>query len=377
MKIMPTDPWEHMKSWLSMQRKKDSGSNVPVVIVTGGAGFIGSHTCVELVAAGYDVVVVDSLVNASEESITRVKEITGKPDMVTLFKVDLCDMRALDNVFAQCSKVHAVIHFAGLKAVGESVSKPLTYFENNLGGTFNLLRCMDKYECRRLVFSSSATVYGSAPIPYTETSQVGLGITNPYGRTKFMIEEIVRDLHTSAAGKEWSFVLLRYFNPVGAHPTGKIGEDPDGIPNNLMPYISQVAVGTRASLTIFGGPGNEPYDTPDGTCRRDFIHVVDLAQGHVTAIKRMDNAGLGKCDVYNLGSGKPVSVLELVAAMEKATGKKLSYTIGPRRAGDLPQFWANPDKAAAELNWKTTKTVDEMCADSWSWQRQNPRGFKK
>ena len=346
-----------------------------VVLVSGGAGFIGSHTCVELIEAGYGVVVVDSLVNASEEAINRVKEITGKPDMVKLYKVDLCNMQALDNVFAQCGKIEAVIHFAGLKAVGESVAKPLDYFENNLGGTFNLLRCMDKYECRRLVFSSSATVYGSAPIPYTETSQVGIGITNPYGRTKFMIEEILRDLHASPSGKDWSLVILRYFNPVGAHPSGKIGEDPEGIPNNLMPYISQVAVGTRECLTVFGGPGNEPYDTPDGTCRRDFIHVVDLAHGHVAAIKRMSDVGLGQCDVYNLGSGNPVSVLELVKAMEKATGKPLAYKIGPRRAGDLPAFWANPDKAAAELNWKTSKTVDEMCADTWSWQSQNPRGF--
>ena len=214
-----------------------------VVIVSGGAGFIGSHTCVELVAEGYDVVVVDSLVNSSEQAISRVTEITGQSDKVTFFRVDLCDMQALDNVFAQCSKIDAVIHFAALKAVGDSVSRPLDYFENNLGGTFNLLRCMDKYECRRLVFSSSATVYGSAPIPYTETSPVGTGITNPYGRTKFMIEEILRDVHAAPSGKDWSLVLLRYFNPVGAHPSGKIGEDPEGVPNNLMPYISQVAVG--------------------------------------------------------------------------------------------------------------------------------------
>lgn len=347
------------------------------ILVTGGAGFIGSHTVVELVHAGYHAVILDSLVNSSEEAIKRVKEIAGKTDMISFHKVDLCDKAALDEVFAKNSKFHAVIHFAGLKAVGESVNKPLAYYEKNLGGTFNLLNCMDKHGCRRLVFSSSATVYGNAPIPYTETSPVGNGITNPYGRTKFMIEEILRDIHASPSGKEWSFELLRYFNPVGAHPSGRIGEDPSGIPNNLMPYISQVAVGTRDCLTIFGGPDNEPYETTDGTCKRDFIHVVDLAQGHVKAIERMDRVGLGKCEVFNLGSGNPVSVLELVSAMEKACGKPLNYTIGPRRPGDLPAFWANPDKAAAELNWKTLKTVEDMCADTWAWQSQNPTGYPK
>eukprot|EP00667_Euglena_gracilis_P010593 EG_transcript_10795 len=347
------------------------------ILVTGGAGFIGSHTVVELVNCGHTVIVVDSLVNSSEEAIRRVKEITGKPESILFYAVDLCDAAALDAVFAAHGNIDAVIHFAGLKAVGESVAKPLTYYENNLCGTFNLLKSMDRHGCRKLVFSSSATVYGSAPIPYTESSQVGIGITNPYGRTKFMIEEILRDVHHSPAGAGWTFILLRYFNPVGAHPSGRIGEDPNGIPNNLMPFVSQVAVGTRECLTIFGGPGNEPYDTTDGTCQRDFIHVVDLALGHVKAIERMNKVGLGKCEVYNLGSGTPVSVLELVHAMEKACGKPLNYKVGPRRPGDLPAFWANPDKAAAELGWKTQKTTDDMCRDTWAWQSANPTGYPK
>lgn len=352
-------------------------SNTKQIIVTGGAGFIGSHTVVELVEAGYKAIVVDSLINSSEEAIHRVKDITGKPDMIDFFKVDLCDLDALDKVFAHCGPCHAVIHFAGLKAVGESVAKPMSYYENNLTSTFNLLQCMKKYDCRQLVFSSSATVYGSAPIPYTEDSEVGRGITSPYGRTKYMIEEMLRDLHKADEhDNKWSLTILRYFNPVAAHPSGRIGEDPQGIPNNLMPFLSQVAVGSRDKLTIFGGPSAEPFKTPDGTCQRDFIHVVDLAKGHVAALKHADTAGSGKLHTYNLGSGKPVSVLELVHAMQKASGKPLKYEIGPRRAGDLPAFWANPDKAAKELNWKTERTVDEMCADTWAWQSQNPKGYR-
>eukprot|EP00667_Euglena_gracilis_P011338 EG_transcript_11581 len=365
----PQDPLHFLQRWLWKQ--KGTG---PRILVTGGAGYIGSHTTVELVAAGYPVVVVDNLCNSSEEAIRRVRQLVPHPEMVSFHKVDLCDPDALETVFRIESPIYAVIHFAGLKAVGESVAQPLRYYENNLKSTFNLLRCMERQDCRRLVFSSSATVYGSAPIPYTEVSQVGVGVTNPYGRTKFMIEEILRDIHASPDGKDWTVELLRYFNPVGAHPSGLIGEDPNGIPNNLMPYLSQVAVGKRALLTIFGGPGNDPYPTPDGTCQRDFIHVMDLAEGHVAAIRRIQAVEPGACEVFNLGSGQPVSVLELVAAFQEACGKPLPYTIGTRRPGDLPAFWANPEKAAKELNWRTTRSVADMCRDAWAWQSKNPNG---
>jgi len=351
--------------------------HVAEVLVTGGAGYIGSHTVLELVNAGYKVVVVDNLVNSSEEAVHRVRALSGKPDMIALHIVDLRDAVALDAVFAQHRGLSAVIHFAALKAVGESIKKPLDYYENNLGGTFTLLKCMDKHNCRQLVFSSSATVYGDAPIPYVESGPVGSGITNPYGSTKYMIESILRDIHASPTGNQWAFVMLRYFNPVGAHPSGRIGEHPDGIPNNIMPYLSQVAVGSRDSLTIFGGPGNEPYDTADGTCERDFIHVVDLARGHVKALDHMQEAGLGHYDAYNLGSGKPASVLQLLRALEGACGRPIAHKIGPRRSGDLPAFWANVDKAERELGWRTEKTLEDICRDQWAWQSRNPHGYSK
>lgn len=272
-------------------------------------------------------------------------------------------------MFKQSPRFHSVIHFAALKAVGESTKIPVRYYQNNVTGTLVLLEVMAKYECRSIVFSSSATVYGSAPIPYTESSQVGVGITSPYGRTKYMIEEILKDM-AQLKDESWKVVLLRYFNPVGAHPSGCIGEDPSGIPNNLMPYISQVCVGRRDHLTIFG----DDYDTPDGTGLRDYIHVVDLAKGHVAALASFKADG-SFAEIYNLGSGQGTSVKQLVGAMEKACGKPIPTKIGERRAGDLPAFWANPDKALAQLGWKTEKTVDDMCADTWRWQSENPKGY--
>jgi len=340
------------------------------ILVTGGAGYIGSHTVLELVNAGYGVTVVDNMCNSSEESIRRVGELTGKPEAVRLFQADICDPAAIEAVFAQSPKFHSVIHFAALKAVGESTKIPMKYYQNNINGTLVLLEAMDKHGCRSIVFSSSATVYGDAPIPYTEDSQVGIGIGSPYGRTKYMIEEILRDMG-KVQDTPWKIVLLRYFNPIGAHPSGRIGEDPNGIPNNLMPFITQVCVGRREKLTIFG----DDYKTPDGTALRDYIHVVDLAKGHVAALVPFNEEG-NFTKVYNLGSGKGTSVLEMVAGMEEACGKSIPVEKGPRRDGDLPAFWANPAKALAELGWKTEKTVEDMCNDSWRWQSNNPNGYK-
>jgi len=339
------------------------------VLVTGGAGYIGSHTVLELVEAGFGVVVIDNLCNASEESLRRVGELTGKPEAVKFFNVDVCDLASLEAALARCPPFYACIHFAALKAVGESTKKPLLYYQNNVAGTLALLEALDKHGCRTLVFSSSATVYGSAPIPYTESSQVGVGITNAYGRTKYMIEEILRDM-SALKENEWKIILLRYFNPVGAHPSGQIGEDPSGIPNNLMPYISQVCVGRREHLTVFG----KDYKTVDGTGMRDYIHVVDLAKGHVAALSKVETPG-AFCEVFNLGSGEATSVLQLVHAMEKVCGKQIPVVFGERRAGDLPAFWANSDKAFKELGWKTHKTVNDMCADTWRWQSNNPQGY--
>lgn len=332
------------------------------ILVTGGAGYIGSHTAVELLDSGYDVIIVDNLCNSNKEAIRRIEKITNKS--LIFYNTDIRDKISLDNIFTK-NKIDAVIHFAGLKAVGESVEKPLEYYDNNVSGSIVLFDCMQRHGVKNLVFSSSATVYGSAPYPYEETMQTGVGITNPYGRTKCMIEEIMKDIVTS--DNTCSYIALRYFNPVGAHPSGLIGEDPQGIPNNLMPFIAQTAAGIRDKLRIFG----DDYNTVDGTCVRDFIHVIDLAKGHIAALKHL-NKGF---DAINLGSGKGTSVMQLFNSFEKACGKKLAYEIAGRRAGDLPEFFANATKASKLLKWRTKKTIDEMCTDTWNWQSKNPKGY--
>ena len=334
------------------------------ILVTGGAGYIGSHTCIELLNAGYDVVVIDNLCNSCKESLKRVEEITGKK--LTFYEVDLLDQAAVKNVFDN-EKIEAVIHFAGLKAVGESVRKPLEYFDNNITGTLVLLDVMRKHNCKKIVFSSSATVYGMNNVsPLTEDMEVG-GVTNPYGRTKFMIECILKDLYVS--DNSWSICLLRYFNPIGAHKSGTMGEDPNGIPNNLMPYITQVAIGKLDHLNVFG----DDYDTPDGTGVRDYIHVVDLALGHIKAVEKVE--GEDGLFIYNLGTGVGYSVLDVVKAFEKASGKKIPYVIGPRRDGDIATCYSDPSKALKELGWKAERGIEEMCEDSWRWQSQNPNGY--
>ncbi|MCI8866145.1 MAG: UDP-glucose 4-epimerase GalE [Lachnospiraceae bacterium] len=335
------------------------------ILVTGGAGYIGSHTCVELLQADYDVVVVDNLCNSSRESLKRVEEITGK--QVTFYEVDLLDKPALTRVFDN-EKVDGVIHFAGLKAVGESVYKPLEYYHNNITGTLILCDVMRKHGVKSIVFSSSATVYGDpAFVPITEECPKG-DITNPYGRTKGMLEQILTDLHT--ADPEWKVMLLRYFNPIGAHKSGRIGENPKGIPNNLLPYITQVAVGKLVCLGVFGND----YDTPDGTCIRDYIHVVDLADGHVKALKKMAKEE-GGVWIYNLGTGTGYSVLDVINAFEEANGLKINYVFKDRRAGDIPACYADPAKAEKELGWKAQNGIREMCEDSWRWQKNNPNGY--
>jgi UDP-glucose 4-epimerase len=337
------------------------------ILVTGGAGYIGSHTCVELLNAGYEVVVVDNLVNSCEESLNRVRELTGKN--LTFYKVNLLDREALEAVFEK-EKIDAVIHFAGLKAVGESVVKPLEYYHNNITGTLILCDVMRSHGVKSIVFSSSATVYGDpAFIPITEECPKG-DITNPYGRTKGMLEQILTDLHT--ADPEWKVMLLRYFNPIGAHKSGRMGENPKGIPNNLLPYITQVAVGKLECLGVFGND----YDTPDGTCIRDYIHVVDLADGHVKALAKMAKEG-GGVWIYNLGTGTGYSVLDVIHAFEEANGLKVNYTFKPRRAGDIPACYADPAKAEKELGWKAKYGIREMCEDSWRWQKNNPDGYEK
>lgn len=335
------------------------------ILVTGGAGYIGSHTCVELLNEGYEVVVVDNLCNSSEKSLERVEQITGKK--VTFYKVDLLDKAALSKVFDKES-IDSVIHFAGLKAVGESVSKPLEYYHNNITGTLVLCDVMREHGCKNIVFSSSATVYGDpAFIPITEECPKGQ-CTNPYGQTKSMLEQILSDLNV--ADPEWNVILLRYFNPIGAHKSGLIGEDPKGIPNNLVPYIAQVAVGKLEYLNVFGND----YDTPDGTGVRDYIHVVDLAIGHVRAIEKLkDKEGVS---VYNLGTGNGYSVLDVVKAYEKACGKEIKYEIKPRRPGDIATCYADAAKAAKELHWKAERGIEEMCEDSWRWQSMNPDGYR-
>lgn len=333
------------------------------ILVTGGAGYIGSHTCVELLDEGYEVVVVDNLANSKKEALKRVQDITGK--RLSFFEVDLLDHEQLDFVFSE-HKIDAVIHFAGYKAVGESVSKPLSYYHNNITGTLHLCEAMKKYGVKNMVFSSSATVYGDPEtVPIKE--DFPLSATNPYGRTKLFIEEILRDLHV--ADDAWNLALLRYFNPVGAHPSGRIGEDPNDIPNNLMPYISQVAVGKLDKLSVFG----DDYPTKDGTGVRDYIHVVDLAVGHIKALEALEeNPGL---ITYNLGTGKGYSVLEVVNAFEEATGQEVPYQITDRRPGDIAACYADPKKAKDELGWEAERDLVDMCRDVWKWQSQNPEGY--
>lgn len=335
------------------------------ILVTGGAGYIGSHTCIELMNAGYEVVVVDNLCNSSRESLKRVEKIVGKE--VPFYEADIRDAEALTSIFEK-EDITAVIHFAGLKAVGESVAKPLEYYDNNIAGTLVLCDVMRKAGVKNIIFSSSATVYGDpAFIPITEECPKGQ-CTNPYGWTKSMLEQILTDFHT--ADEEWNVVLLRYFNPVGAHKSGTIGEDPKGIPNNLMPYITQVAVGKREFLGVFGND----YDTPDGTGVRDYIHVVDLAVGHVKALKKIEEKA-GLC-IYNLGTGTGYSVLDIVKNFEEATGVKIPYVIKDRRPGDIATCYSDAAKAKAELGWEAQYGIKEMCADSWRWQSNNPNGYE-
>ena len=333
------------------------------ILLTGGAGYIGSHSALELLEAGHDVIVVDNLSNSSRESIRRVEEITDKS--IAFYQVDVCDKHALTEVFEK-HQFDGVIHFAGYKAVGESVEKPVEYYRNNLDSTLTLLDVMKKHDVKKLVFSSSATVYGEpSELPLTEDSQVGVGITNPYGWTKYMNEVILRDASTADA--ELEVTILRYFNPVGAHASGRIGEDPSDIPNNLLPYVAQTAVGKREFVSVFG----DDYDTPDGTGVRDYIHVVDLALGHLAALEHSSQG----VSVYNLGTGNGTSVLELIRAFSEAAGKEVPYKIVERRTGDIAACYASPDKAARELGWRAQKSIQEACEDSWRWQSQNPNGY--
>ena len=335
------------------------------ILVTGGAGYIGSHTCVELLNNGYDVVVLDNLANSSEESIRRIKKITGKD--LSFYKCDLLDKESVRKVFEENKDIYAVIHFAGLKAVGESVSKPLEYYHNNITGTLNLCFVMKEFGVKNIVFSSSATVYGNPGVtPFVETMGRGK-ITNPYGQTKGMLEQILTDLHV--ADPSFNVILLRYFNPIGAHESGLIGEDPKGIPNNLVPFIAQVAVGIREKLNVFGND----YDTPDGTCIRDYVHVVDLAKGHVLALKKLSDTP--DVRIYNLGTGIGYSVLQVLAAYEKACGKKLPFEIVARRPGDIAVSFADCSKAEKELGFKAEYGIERMCEDSYRWQKNNPNGY--
>jgi len=333
------------------------------ILVTGGAGYIGSHTCLELLQAGYEIIVVDNLCNSKEESLRRVQEITDKK--LKFYKVDLLDRDHLENVFENYP-IHSVIHFAGLKAMGESVNIPLEYFHNNVSGTLNLLQVMKKHKVRNIVFSSTAGVYGEVKtVPITEESP--LSVLNPYSRTKLMIEDILRDLYI--AEPQWNIALLRYFNPVGAHTSGRIGEDPNGVPNNLMPYVAQVAVGKWPFVRIWGND----YPTPDGTGVRDYIHIMDLVNGHVKALEKLHtNPGLV---TYNLGTGRGYSVMEVISAFEKACQHKIPYQIMSRRPGDAAISYADPTKANRELKWFAQYTMEDMCMDAWRWQSQNPNGF--
>lgn len=339
------------------------------ILVTGGAGYVGSHTTLQLLLGGYKVVVIDNLDNSSEEAITRVAKLAGEyGGNLTFHKIDLLDKEAMEKLFLS-TEFDAVIHFAGLKAVGESVAKPLLYYKNNIVGTLNLLEMMISQGCKKLVFSSSATVYGQPKeVPCTEDFPICA--MNPYGRTKLFIEEICRDVHR--ADPEWKIILLRYFNPVGAHPSGFIGEDPRGIPNNLMPFVQQVAVERRPELTVFGND----YQTKDGTGVRDYIHVMDLSDGHTAALDKLFKTKDLGCEVYNLGTGQGTSVLEMVAAFEKASGKKIPLRIADRRPGDVETVYASTEKAERELNWKAKYGIEEMCRDQWNWTSKNPWGYE-
>ncbi|MBR6223425.1 MAG: UDP-glucose 4-epimerase GalE [Lachnospiraceae bacterium] len=336
------------------------------ILVTGGAGYIGSHTSVELLEAGYEVVILDNLYNSSKKAIDRIEEITGKK--VTFYENDMLDADALEKIFSK-EKIDCVIHFAGLKAVGESVAKPLEYYKNNIQGTLTLVEAMRSHGCKNIIFSSSATVYGDpAFVPITEECPKGTP-TNPYGWTKSMLEQILTDLHT--ADNEWNVILLRYFNPIGAHKSGKIGEDPKGIPNNLLPYVAQVAIGKLPEVGVFGND----YDTPDGTGVRDYIHVVDLAIGHVKAIDKIkENPGV---KIYNLGTGNGYSVLDVIKAFSKACGHEVPYQIKPRRPGDIATCYADASLAKKELGWEAKYGIEDMCADSWKWQSMNPGGYNE
>ena len=334
------------------------------ILVTGGCGYIGSHTTLELLNKGYEVVVVDNFSNSSFESLRRVQEITGK--QVTFYEADIRDSAKMDEIFS-AHQIQAVIHFAAFKAVGESCRLPLKYYENNISGTVSLLKVLDKHNVKKIIFSSSATVYGEPErLPLDENCR--LSTTNPYGSTKLMMEGIMQDLWK--ADNEWNIILLRYFNPVGAHESGLIGEDPKGIPNNLMPFVAQVASGKLSCINVFG----DDYDTPDGTGVRDYIHVVDLALGHIAAIENCNDSGV---HIYNLGTGRGYSVLEMIHAFEKACGKTLPYKICERRPGDIASCYAAPDKAKAELHWEAKNGIEEMCASQWKWQSGNPRGYEE
>ena len=335
------------------------------ILVTGGAGFIASHTNVELLNAGYEVVIVDNLINSSRKSIDRVEELTGKK--ITFYEEDLLNEKALDDIFDK-EKIDSVIHFAALKAVGESCEIPLRYFDNNLTGTLNLLKVMEKHNVKSLVVSSSATVYGKPKtVPIKE--DFPLSVSNPYGRTKLITEDMLRDIYKS--DNEWNIAILRYFNPIGAHESGRIGENPNGIPNNLLPYIAKVAAGQLECVNVFG----DDYDTPDGTGVRDYIHISDLAEGHIKALQKLsEHPGLV---TYNLGTGVGYSVLEIIKSFEKACGKKIPYKIAPRRAGDIDMCYADPLKAKEELGWEAARGIDKMCEDAWRWQVQNPNGYEE
>ncbi|GAA0061165.1 UNVERIFIED_CONTAM: UDP-glucose 4-epimerase GalE [Streptococcus canis] len=334
------------------------------ILVTGGAGYIGSHTCVELLEKGHDLVVVDNLENANPKSLKVVEELTGKP--ITFYQTDILDEAGLEAIFSK-HEISAVIHFAGLKAVGESTQMPLKYFTTNISGTLTLLRVMAKHQCKNIIFSSSATVYGDPhKVPITE--DFPLSVTNPYGRTKLMVEEILKDVYQS--DKSWNIVILRYFNPIGAHQSGELGEDPTGIPNNLVPYVTQVAVGRLERIGVFG----DDYDTPDGTGVRDYIHVVDLAKGHVAALQKLvPNSGLS---IYNLGTGNGYSVLDIVKTMSEVVGKAIPYQIQPRRAGDIAVCYADSNKAKEDLGWQAKYDIRRMCQDHWRWQSKYPNGFQ-
>ncbi len=337
------------------------------ILVSGAAGYIGSHTVLALLERGYEVVAFDNLSNSFEESLIRVQKITGKK--LKFYKADMCDAEAMDRIFTENPDITALIHFAGLKAVAVSVSEPVEYYKNNIGGTLTLVETMRAHNVKNIIFSSSATVYGSPQeLPITENSPKGV-CTNPYGWTKWMIEQILTDVHT--ADPSWNVILLRYFNPVGAHSSGLIGEDPQGVPNNLTPYISQVAVGRREHLNVNGND----YNTPDGTGVRDYIHVVDLAEGHIKALEKIEQLS-GEVKIYNLGTGKGSSVFDVLHAFERACGRELPYVIAPRRPGDIDACWADPSLAEKELGWKAKYTLDDMCRDAWNWQQKNPYGFK-